>query len=258
MAAAQQNALTSFDPNALKAKFDKWVVEQGPVAEVAVATLSSAAQGVFIGYLLGSFSALDPTQNPNSANNPQVSAQLQALQKGGPWGQARNLGVFTGVNAGLNLAIKKARGGKEDVWGSMGAAFGAGVAFSLVSGVPNPLQSAFTTGAAFAGFNGLFYQISQAFKPEKDDVEYAQGTYMLQMLGLQKYQNNLKKGLLTDSTIMLWNESALSDVRIPAGPRLLILHHLDRYRNPASILKPALPLPHPPAAPQAAATAGSK
>jgi len=42
---------------------------------------------------------------------------------------------------------------------SMGAAFGAGVCFSLVSGVPNPLQSAFTTGAAFAGFNGLFYQV---------------------------------------------------------------------------------------------------
>jgi hypothetical protein len=28
-------------------------------------------------------------------------------------------------------------------------------------------------------------QISQMFKPEKDDVEYAQGRYMLQMLGLQ-------------------------------------------------------------------------
>jgi hypothetical protein len=41
----------------------------------------------------------------------------------------------------------------------MGAAFGAGVAFTLVSGQPNPLQSAFTTGAAFAAFNGLFYQV---------------------------------------------------------------------------------------------------
>lgn len=41
----------------------------------------------------------------------------------------------------------------------MGAAFGAGICFSLVSGVPNPVQSAFTTGAAFAGFNGLFYQV---------------------------------------------------------------------------------------------------
>jgi hypothetical protein len=67
------------------------------------------------GYLLGSFS-VDPAGQ--SGSNPQVSAQLAALQKGGPWGQARNLGVFTGVNAGLSLAIKKARGGKEDVWGS--------------------------------------------------------------------------------------------------------------------------------------------
>lgn len=31
----------------------------------------------------------------------------------------------------------------------------------------------------------LYLQISQAFKPEHDDVEYAQGKYMLQMLGLQ-------------------------------------------------------------------------
>lgn len=119
MAAQQQNAIAAFDPNALKSKFDNWVKEQHPAVEVAVATLGSAAQGVFIGYLLGSFSALDPSQNPNAqSSNPQVSAQLAALQKGGPWGQARNLGVFTGVNAGLSLAIKKARGGKEDVWGS--------------------------------------------------------------------------------------------------------------------------------------------
>ena len=185
-----------------------------------------------------------------------MSAQLAALQKGGPWGQARNLGVFTGVNAGLSLAIKKARGGKDDVWGSMGAAFGAGVAFSLVSGVPNPLQSAFTTGAAFAGFNGLFYQISQWFKPEHEDSEYAQGRYMLTMLGLQKYESNLKKGILTDATIMLWNEPALAEARIPPGPRLLILHHLDTYRNPAAVLKPALPLPMPPP-PAAAAAAGA-
>ncbi len=46
----------------------------------------------------------------------------------------------------------------------MGAAFGAGVCFSFVSGVPNPLQSALTTGAAFAGFNGLFYQVRKDSK----------------------------------------------------------------------------------------------
>jgi len=239
--------ITSFNPNELKAQFDKWVSEQHPAVEVAVATLGAAAQGVFIGYLLGSFSGMDPNaQNPNASSNPQVAAQLEALQKGGPWGQARNLGVFTGVNAGLTMVIKKARGGKEDVWGSMGAAFGAGICFSLVSGVPNPAQAALTTGAAFAGFNGLFYQIGQMFKPDHEETEYDQGKYILRMLGLQKFENNLKKGQLTDNTIMLWNESALSEARIPPGPRLLILHHLDTYRNPSAVLKPALPLPMPP------------
>jgi hypothetical protein len=31
----------------------------------------------------------------------------------------------------------------------------------------------------------LLLQISQAFKPDHDDVEYAQGKYMLRTLGLQ-------------------------------------------------------------------------
>lgn len=64
-----------------------------------------------------------------------------------------------------------------------------------------------------------------------------------QTLGLDKYANNLKKGKLTDSTIMLWNDSALAEAKIPAGPRLLILHHLDAYRSPSSVLKPALAVP---------------
>ena len=53
--------------------------------------------------------------------------------------------------------------------------------------------------------------------------------------------------------------SALAEVRIPPGPRLLILHHLDTYRNPSSVLKPALPLPPlpPPPPPMAAAAAGA-
>jgi hypothetical protein len=112
---AAPGGLGGFNPNELKARFDNWVKEQHPAVEVGVAALGAAAQGVFIGYLLGSFSSLDPTQSEAAA---AANPQLAALQKGGPWGQARNLGVFTGVNAGLNLAIKKARGGKEDVWGS--------------------------------------------------------------------------------------------------------------------------------------------
>jgi hypothetical protein len=36
--------------------------------------------------------------------------------------------------------------------------------------------------------------------------------------------------------------SALKEVNIPAGPRLIILHHLDRYRH---VLKPGMPIPTP-------------
>lgn len=54
--------------------------------------------------------------------------------------------------------------------------------------------------------------------------------------------------------------SALAEARIPPGPRLLILHHIDQYRNPSAVLKPALPLPMPPqtAAAGAAAAGGRK
>jgi hypothetical protein len=43
--------------------------------------------------------------------------------------------------------------------------------------------------------------------------------------------------------------SALQEVKIPPGPRLLILHHLERYRH---VLKPGMPPPMYPgtAAPQ--------
>lgn len=73
--------------------------------------------------------------------------------------QARNLAALMGTNAGLTLAIKKARNGKEDVYGSMAASFGSGAVYSIVSGCPNPIQAALTTGMAFALFNGLFFQV---------------------------------------------------------------------------------------------------
>jgi hypothetical protein len=44
----------------------------------------------------------------------------------------------------------------------MGASFGSGFVYSFVSGAPNPLQAALTTGIAFALFNGLFYQVGDA------------------------------------------------------------------------------------------------
>lgn len=233
------------DIKEIPVKIEKWIKQQGPGAEVAFAGFASAFQGGAIGYLLGSMTQTDSAalQNPNM--NPQMAAQLKAMSTGGPWTQARNIAVLSGVNAALSLAIKKARKGKEDVWGAMGASFGSGVAFGLVSGGPNPFQTAFTTGCVFAAFNGVFYQLGHMFNPPQDDTNYWQAKHLLKTLGLTKYEQNIRKGMLTDNTILLWNDAALQEVRIPPGPRLMILHHVEQYRNPSNVLKLALPVPPP-------------
>ena len=63
----------------------------------------------------------------------------------------------------------------------------------------------------------------ESFKPQHDDKEFERGKFLLQSLGLsvrspmhfdtyghcvcaQKYDRNLKKGQLTDNTIMLWTD----------------------------------------------------
>ena len=53
---------------------------------------------------------------------------------------------------------------------------------------------------------------------------------MLATLGLEKYEKNFRKGLLTDDTLLLLNDSALQEVRIPPGPRLKILNYVDATR----------------------------
>ena len=202
---------------------------------------------------MGTLTKADPAATTAAfASQPDMQRQMAALQAGGPWAQARNFAVMTGVSAGIACAYKRWRG-TEDVYGTMVAAFGSGAAFSLVSGMggaANPAQAAFTTGVCFAVFQGGFHKLGQAFggggaagggaggtKAE----EYARGVYMLQRLGLQRYEKTLKKAQLTDATLPLWSERALADARVPPGPRLLILGELDRYRKGGGKAPPAPP-----------------
>jgi hypothetical protein len=120
MAAAQQGFSIgglSLDPSRIQKEYEKWLQQQHPVVEVAAVTVQSVLTGAGFGYLLGSMSNMDPSGAGADAN-PALSTQLKALNAGGPWGQARNLAALMGTNAGLTLAIKKIRNGKEDVWGS--------------------------------------------------------------------------------------------------------------------------------------------
>eukprot|EP00891_Asterochloris_glomerata_P003173 jgi/Astpho2/3173/fgenesh1_pg.00052_%23_7_t len=240
----------------VRQKVGSWIAAQPPFVEVAAVTLAGAGQGCFIGTLMGTMTKLNPeaqkalTPQPPGGASPEMAQRMQAMQTAGPWVQARNFAVMLGVNNGVALALKKWRK-KEDAQGVMVAGFASGFAFSLVSGVAPQsgpsLQAAFSSGVVFAAFQGGIYALGKKFqRPEgmagaSGGVEqYARAQYMLQNLGLQRYERNIKKGMLTDETIMLWNESALRDVRIPPGPRLLILHHLNEMRR--NVLTPSLPV----------------
>ncbi|PRQ60625.1 Mitochondrial inner membrane translocase subunit Tim17/Tim22/Tim23/peroxisomal protein PMP24 [Rosa chinensis] len=219
--------------------FRVWLSKQSVPVEAAIVTVTSGAQGAAIGGIMGTLtgdiSSTLPTPPPQAGGlNPQTMAsfkQAQALA-GGPLIQARNFAVMTGVNAGISCVMKRLRG-KEDVESSMVAAFGSGALFSLVSGFggPNQAQNALTSGVFFALVQGGLFKLGQKFSkvPSADkDVYYSKTRSMLSNLGLDQYEKNFKKGLLTDYTLPLLNDSALKEVRIPPGPRLLILDHIQR------------------------------
>lgn len=95
---------------AIQDAVNAWAKQQHPAVEVAFATFASGLQGAVLGAGMGFLTAADPkaaAPGPNGAPNP--------LSQGGPAVQARNFAVITGTQAGLSLAIKKLRNGKDDV-----------------------------------------------------------------------------------------------------------------------------------------------
>ncbi|KAL0847557.1 hypothetical protein Bca101_020803 [Brassica carinata] len=230
--------------------FKTWLSKQSIPVEAAVVSTMSGVQGAFIGGLMGTLSPEMPQTDPQAMASMK---QAQALV-GGPWVQARNFAAITGVNAGIACVMKRIRG-KEDLESAflvaknlnaltstssfvevvavffdanlllasfVVAALGSGFAYSLVSqGLQGQPVNAITTAAGFA--------LGERFsKPSPEDPFYTRSRTMLLKLGLQKYEKNFKKGLLTDPTLPLLTDSALRDVSIPPGPRLLILDHIQR------------------------------
>ena len=52
-------------------------------------------------------------------------------------------------------------------------------------------------------------QLGKRFKrgPGIEELpEYARARHLLASLGMAKYQSNLKRGMLTDATLLLWND----------------------------------------------------
>ncbi|KAK2972818.1 hypothetical protein RJ640_028346, partial [Escallonia rubra] len=208
---AGQNPITQLQAKykELEGGFREWLAKQSLAVEAAVVTATSAAQGAAIGAFMGTLtndvSSSLPTPPPQAALNPQAMASFQQAQAlaGGPLVQARNFAVMTGVNAGITCVMKRIRG-KEDV--HMVAAFGSGAMFSLVSGMggPNLAANVVSSGLFFALIQGGLFQLGKKFsQPPVEDVLYSKTRFMLSSLGLQNYEKNFKKGLLTDSTLPL-------------------------------------------------------
>ncbi|KAL4425335.1 hypothetical protein ABPG75_009351 [Micractinium tetrahymenae] len=238
-------------PEQLKASVEVWCKKQPAWVEGVVLGVQGSFQGLFLGAVMGTVGKM----NVDAAASSGAPMAPQMLKMGGPLVQARNFAVMTGVNAGVAAFMKRWRG-KDDINNQFVSAFFSGACFSLVSGgisspaaampgasAPNPLMSAFSAGVVFALFQGGFYKLGEMWGGPKDEgavSEYTRVKAMLNSLGLSQYEKNVRKGLLTDSTIGLWDTAALQEVRIPAGPRLLILAHIDQYRH---ILRPAMPIP---------------
>ncbi|KAJ6847963.1 uncharacterized protein M6B38_115675 [Iris pallida] len=198
----------------VEAGFRSWLAKQPVAVEAAVVTATGAVQGAAIGGLMGTLTADMAVPPPTGALNPQAMASLKQAQAfaGGPLVQARNFAVMTGVNAGISCAMKRIRG-VDDVQTSMTSAFGSGAMFSLVSGMggPNQAVNAVTSGLFFALIQGGLFKLGQKFsQPPAEDVFYTRTRSMLTNLGLQNYEKNFKKGLLTDSTLPLLTDRQCS------------------------------------------------
>lgn len=222
-----------------KVKLDALIEEKGYKAEVAIATLGGAAQGAFFGGLFGAMMKNQPAPPPGVAAPPQPVAMV-----GGPLFLGRNVAIMTGLNAGISLLVKRLRGDIDDWQNGAIGSFVAGTSYSLVANIFPPkilpvgtvvpigaiaiLTDGIKTGLVFAAFQSIFYVLGNKFgnnSPE-EDTTFRATKEMLEHLGLDKYEKNFKKGQLTDSTLTLLTESTLAEVKIPPGPRLLILNHI--------------------------------
>ena len=85
--------------------------------EVGITAAGGALQGSVLGYGLGMMNKSLEAQAATMPNKPPMAAQ--GSFSGPPKVLALNLAVFSAVQGGLTLAIKKYRGGVEDIQGSM-------------------------------------------------------------------------------------------------------------------------------------------
>ncbi|KAL6499073.1 hypothetical protein OROHE_026374 [Orobanche hederae] len=229
-----------------------------------------AAIGAFFWTLFGECASLVVTRPLTFKRDSMALLNRPEALSGGPLVQIRNYAVLDGVDACVTHVMSRVRG-KEDVQTRMTAAFSSGAMFTLVSGmgVQNAVAVGLSFALIQGGTFQLCSKSSQqpqsgqklsqqpqsgqklsqqpqsgqklsqqpqsgqklSRQPQAEDLNYVKTRFMLRDLGLENYEKNFKRGLLFDSTLPLLNDSALKDLKIPLGPRLLILDYIERYSS---------------------------
>ncbi|CAG9462422.1 unnamed protein product [Pedinophyceae sp. YPF-701] len=230
-----------------------WVAKQPPPVECLLVGLQQAATGAVMGFTFTFLNQKLMESAKESGADIGPMANMMMGNQTTPAAMARNFAILLGVNSGVTLAAKRARDNVEDVWNAITGAFASGAAFSVVNGIDTgsiTFEGAVTTGGLFAAFQGVFYKIGQSFGGGKAaDEDYVRVSYMLEQLGLEKYEKNMKKAMLDDQCLLLLNDGALQEAKIPPGPRLQIMNMVNYYRAQQKgrkgadmALKPAFPI----------------
>ncbi|KAI3905866.1 hypothetical protein MKW98_010997 [Papaver atlanticum] len=193
--------------------FEGWVCKQSLPVEAAAVAAKDALFGAASGVLLGSLPLCKDTYG---------STGLIA---------ARNVSVLLGTSGDVSCVMKKIRG-KDNLKARMVASFCAGFMFDMVRNfLGSNAADAIIYGAGFSAIAGLLHKVRNSSQPPVvlEGACHDRTRCMLPNLGLQNYEKHLEKHLLTDNTMPLLKERDLEIARIPLGPRVLVVHRIERH-----------------------------
>ncbi|KAL6516003.1 hypothetical protein OROGR_019308 [Orobanche gracilis] len=209
----------------------KALLERFSLVEVASVTAKSAVPGAAIGAAVGlsagflkSSSTSSLIMSPPNAAGLMASLKYAAQVLDGCRVQACNYAILTGANTGISYIMKKL-GIEDDFEISFAAGLGSGVLFSLAinSGRPISLPNAVTSGTIFGLVQGGISKMIS--KSRYEELNYVKTKAMLRNLGLLEYEKIFKKTFITDATLPLLDQSTLTEMKIPAGAKLMILDY---------------------------------
>ncbi|KAI3838262.1 hypothetical protein MKW92_019733 [Papaver armeniacum] len=176
--------------------YRNWVSKQSFPVEATVVTTSGAIHGAAFGGLVGVAAQVAGHVFPE--HSPAIKAFCSA-----PMSEARIMAAMEGARASVTCIMKRIKG-KEDVQTRMAAGFGAGVTLGMI----RPRDS---YGAVYAVMLARLLEVFLSARSKHFSAarEYTRTRCMLSNLGLQNYEENFKKGLLTDITIPLLTDRQL-------------------------------------------------